>query len=156
VPRCLAQQAALLLLAGTLGAGCGLFSTDEASLPGVYELEAFRVQRAGGEVEDVGSAGATLEMTLTEDGRVVEGQFTAGDSAPAEIFTGTYTRDGDRVTFDFDAGVLLADFGTGTPLAQVEWIFYDEKDDPLLGADADAYVLFLERTGDGPEAPAAE
>ena len=156
MPRYLAQQAALLLLAGTLGAGCGFFSTDEASLPGVYELEELRVQRADGEVENVGSAGATLEMTLTEDGRVVEGQFAVEDSAPAEVFTGPYARDGDRVTFDFAAGALSTDFGTGTPLAQIEWIFYDEKEDPLLGADADAYVLFLERTGDRPEAPAAK
>ena len=146
------------VLLGMLAAGCGLFSSDEASLPGVYESNAFRVERADGSVDDVGEDGAELTMTLTDDGRVAEGRLVVPtDSTDLErSFSGTYTRDGDRVTFDFEGGALAEDyFRTGTPLGAVEWVFYDQNS-ALLGADADAYVLFLEREGDVPDALAGE
>ena len=129
-------------------AGCGFFSSDSPPLPGVYETEEFRIQTAAGERFDVGEAGAFLEMTLREDG-TVEGTLRvpagAGVGARAEeTFTGTYQRSGQRVTFDFNGEALSEDFGTGTPLAQVAWIFFEE-DDGRLVADAEGYVLFLER-----------
>lgn len=151
-----APLAALLL--GALAAGCGLLSSDEAPLPGVYESDEFRVERDGGTVDDVEGDGAVLEMTLTEDRRVVNGRLVVpqGEDEETFAFTGTYERDGDRVAFDFEGDALAEDyFNTGTPLSEVEWIFYDQND-ARLGADAESYVLFLDREGDVPEASANE
>lgn len=137
---------AALLLAAPVG--CGFFSSDEEPLPGVYVSEEFRIQNSDGEIFDLGEKGAALEMTLTEDGQV-DGRFAVpagveGACAVEESFTGDYERDGQRVTFQFAGDSLAAGcFDTNTPLREVEWAFYEN--DATLRADADGYVLFLEK-----------
>ncbi|PSQ70072.1 MAG: hypothetical protein BRD29_00425 [Bacteroidetes bacterium QH_2_67_10] len=136
-----------LLLAAPVG--CGFFSSDEEPLPGVYVSEEFRIQNSDGDIFDLGEKGAALEMTLAEDGEVTNGRLAVpagveGACAVEESFTGDYERDGQRVTFQFDGDSLAAGcFDTDTPLREVEWAFYEN--DATLRADADGYVLFLEK-----------
>ena len=143
---------ALLLAAPLALSGCGFFSSDDKPLPGVYESGTFRIQTTGGEVIDVGEAGGVLEMTLMQDGQV-RGQLyvPAGDpphSRPRQVFvafSGTYERNGERVRFDFGGELSRDYFDTGTPLGAIPWSFYEN--DGTLRADADRYVIFLERKG---------
>lgn len=134
-----------LLTAG----GCGFFSSDGEPLPGVYETVEFRIQTTDGDVIDVGEAGASLGMTLREDGSVEQGQLRipadlqGSEGNMDEPFAGTYVRNGEQVTFDFEGALATDYFNTGTPLAEVRWTFYEN--DARLGADADGYVLFLEK-----------
>ena len=139
---------AALLLVGA--AGCGFFSSDEEALPGVYEVDEFRFQNSQGQTFDVGDDGVTFTLTLTEDGQVTEGQLTVPSDAEGVagrievFFSGTYERDGERVAFSFDGEALAEDyFDTGTPLAELEWVFFEK--DGVLRADAEPYVLFLEK-----------
>lgn len=152
--RSLAGLLCALLLLLPAAAGCGLFSSEEEPLSGVYESNEFRIQNTAGETFNLGASGAQLEMTLTEHGRVMNGRlFVPADADGVdgpidESFTGTYTRVDDQVRFDFDDGALSGDLGTGTPLADVSWLFFEN--DATLRADDDGYVLFLEKESAAP------
>ena len=136
---------AALLLAAPVG--CGFFSSDEEPLPGEYVSEEFRIQNSDGEIFDLGENEDALEMTLEDgqvDGRLAVPDGVEGACAVEESFTGAYERDGQRVTFQFAGDSLAAGcFDTDTPLREVEWAFYEN--DATLRADADGYVLFLEK-----------
>jgi hypothetical protein len=136
------------LLAGT--AGCGLFSSEEEPLSGVYESDQFRVQTSDGAIFDVGDAGGSLDMTLTDDGQV-SGRLVVPGDAGAGVnvdvpFTGSYQRAAGRVVFTFDRGALSLDFfDTDEPLAEVAWTFFEKE--AQIAAQSDAYVLVLEKQG---------
>jgi hypothetical protein len=155
--RLAALFAASLLAGPVIVAGCGLLSSDEEPLSGVYAADEFRVRDTTGDITNLGDAGAELELTLTDDGRVTDGRFVVpadveGACEADESFSGAYERSGDqRVTFDYEGALAEDCFGTGTPPAEVPFDFY-ENDGTLRAAD-DApdddhgYVLFLDREG---------
>lgn len=80
----------------------------EDSVAGTYAAASFSVDG-----RDVLAAGATLQMTLTEDGRVT-GQLTVPESlAEGEgtdySLAGTYAQNGSRVTFAQEADTFVRD-----------------------------------------------
>lgn len=155
----MAKRFALPLLAAALLLGAaGCTSDDDEPLPGTYRSTEFRLQTDDGAVVDVDDAGGRLELVLGDDGRVESGflvtpglacALLTGEACPGGAglmldLAGSYTRDGDALTFDLNGNSFVED---------VRWNY--DGNDGILRAGAVLrergirdYVVFLEKQDD--------